>query len=96
MDGKRTNWGRHRGIRCGEPPNNRPGKAKGAECSPSQESRGRLTATWHTRAVRRSSSSYSASIPAAFTIRPHFCDSLVWNLPSSSGEVVNTSVPVGS
>ena len=39
---------------------------------------------------------YSASMPAAFTIRPHFCDSAVWNLASSSGEVVNTSVPVGS
>ena len=39
---------------------------------------------------------YSASIPAALTMRPHFCDSPVWNFASSSGEVVNTSVPVGS
>ena len=39
---------------------------------------------------------YSASIPAAFTMRPHFCDSLAWNLAISSGDAVKTSVPVGS
>lgn len=39
---------------------------------------------------------YSASIPADFTMRPHFCDSPTWNFASSSGDVVNNSVPVGS
>lgn len=39
---------------------------------------------------------YSASMPAAFTMRPHFCDSPTWNFASSSGVVVNTSVPLGS
>lgn len=39
---------------------------------------------------------YSASMPAAFTMRPHFCDSPAWNFASSSGVVVKTSVPLGS
>jgi hypothetical protein len=44
---------------------------------------------------RRPCPAYSASIPAALTMRPHFCDSPVWNLSSSWDDVVNTSVPVG-
>ena len=35
-------------------------------------------------------------MPAALTMRPHFCDSAVWNFAISSGVVVKTSVPVGS
>ena len=37
---------------------------------------------------------YSGWILAALMMRPHLSDSWVWNLASSAGVLVNTSVPV--
>jgi hypothetical protein len=68
--------------------------AAAVHCLPSRPHALHARRSTKSRAI--ASPAHSFSMPALRMISPHFCDSAVWNLASSSGEVTNTTVPLAA